>query len=66
MILFFSKRGNLPKRLNNMKEKNKQKKKHTHTHTKGQFGGEAGGLGLWLGKSSGNVLGATLSVCVCV
>lgn len=38
---------------------------HSHTENKGQFGGEAGGLGLWLGKSSGNVLGATLSVCVC-
>lgn len=34
---------------------------HTHTQTqcKGQFGGAVGGLGLWLGKSSGNVLGAT-------
>lgn len=49
-----------------MKEKTKKTCVHAHTHTenKGQFGGEAGGLGLWLGKSSGNVLGATLSVCV--
>lgn len=37
---------------------------HTHTH----FGDAVGGLGFWLGKSSGNVFGATpdlLCVCVC-
>lgn len=40
---------------------------HTHTHIRGQFGGAVGGLGLWLGKGSGNVLGAPPNfVCVCV
>lgn len=39
----------------------------THTREgKGQFGGAAGGLGLWLGKSSGNVLGAPPNLRVCV
>lgn len=36
----------------------------THIHIKGQFGGAAGGLGLWLGNSSGNVLGPSPNLCV--
>ena len=45
---------------------NSEISKNKHTHSKGQFGGAAGGLGLWLGKSSGNVLGATPNVCACM